>query len=70
MNAELADDNVQAMRDQGIADACNKAPPLVVIEGRAMYCAAGSWVVPLDGQLVSVRHREAFAYARAYEANR
>jgi hypothetical protein len=57
------DDNVQVMRDQGIADACAGREPLyVAVKGG--FVSRGRVVA---GELET---RCAFAYTRAYEAKR
>lgn len=71
---EATDDNVQSMRDQGIADACAGREPLcwiVTDSGCDILLRRGSddvpqMLIPDDGE----KYREAFAYARAYGANR
>lgn len=68
-DTERADDNVQAMRDQGIEDACAGRPPKYRLSGGLVFEVVGKrggWVIPTD----SKEYRSAFAYARAYEANR
>lgn len=63
------DDNVQTMRDQGIADATAGLPAFAMLsEGELLVADPCGVHVPLsaDG---SPAYREAFAYARAYAAN-
>lgn len=61
-----SDDNVQAMRDRGIADACAGLPAFAWFDRGDLFASAP------DGLPKRVtddaRYREAFAYARAYAA--
>lgn len=56
------------MRDQGIADACAGKPARFRLsDGLLFECnLMGEWLIPTD----SADYREAFAYARAYEAEK
>jgi hypothetical protein len=60
---ERVDNNVQAMRDQGIRDACEgRAARFRLSDGLLLR---GILIIPTD----SPDYREGFAYARAYLAN-
>lgn len=68
---ENEDNNVQAMRDQGICDACDREPPFATM-------TINDWVrvrlpEPFGTGLLTSRdgqeYREARAYALAYAAN-
>jgi hypothetical protein len=68
VNTESADNAIQAMRDQGIRDAC---------EGRVSRAWFESGVLCYRGPdglryllTTDTEYREAFAYARAYSAER
>lgn len=65
----MSDDNIQTMRDKGIADACSGTKPIAWIDEDGWVFVIGPDGEPALPQ-TPTEYREAFAYARAFEANR
>jgi len=66
----MNEDNIQAMRDQGIADALNGYPAFAVFHeiGELSVMCPDGFMRHLS-QDDDAEWREAFAYAQAYAAN-